>query len=48
MIDPARPEVVMLYINEIQPDQRPVMITGDHKNTALTIASGEIYKEGKV
>jgi Ca2+-transporting ATPase len=47
MIDPARPEVVDAVIKCNTAGIRAVMITGDHKSTALAIAREiGIYKEG--
>ena len=49
MIDPARPEVIDAVNKCNTAGIRPVMITGDHKNTALAIAREiGIYKEGDV
>jgi Ca2+-transporting ATPase len=49
MIDPARPEVVDAVAKCNTAGIRPVMITGDHKGTALAIAREiGIYREGDV
>lgn len=49
MIDPARPEVVQAVNKCNSAGIRPVMITGDHKSTALAIAREiGIYKEGDI
>lgn len=38
MIDPVRPEVVDAIVEAKQAGIRPIMITGDHKDTAVAIA----------
>lgn len=38
MIDPVRPEVVDAIVNAREAGIRPIMITGDHKDTAVAIA----------
>lgn len=49
MIDPARPEVVDAVAKCNTAGIRPVMITGDHKSTALAIAREiGIYRDGDV
>lgn len=49
MIDPARPEVIDAVARCNTAGIRPVMITGDHKSTALAIAREiGIYRDGDV
>jgi len=49
MIDPARPEVLDAVARCNSAGIRPVMITGDHKSTALAIAKEiGIYREGDI
>lgn len=49
MIDPARPEVLDAVARCNTAGIRPVMITGDHKGTALAIAREiGIYREGDI
>jgi len=49
MIDPARPEVIDAVARCRSAGIRPVMITGDHKNTAIAIAREiGIYNEGDI
>jgi Ca2+-transporting ATPase len=49
MIDPARPEVIDAVAKCNTAGIRPVMITGDHKSTALAIAREiGIFREGDV
>ena len=47
MIDPPRPEAVKAVETAIKVGMKPIMITGDHKITALAIAKEmNIYKDG--
>ena len=49
MIDPARPEVLDAVAKCNTAGIRPIMITGDHKSTALAIAREiSIFKDGDV
>ncbi|NMC37177.1 MAG: calcium-translocating P-type ATPase, PMCA-type [Bacteroidales bacterium] len=49
MIDPARPEVVDAVLKCNTAGIRPVMITGDHKSTAMAIAREiGIFREGDI
>lgn len=49
MIDPARPEAKKAVAKCIQAGITPIMITGDHKLTAIAIAKEVgIYKEGDI
>ena len=49
MIDPARPEVIDAVAKCNTAGIRPIMITGDHKSTAMAIAREiGIYREGDV
>jgi Ca2+-transporting ATPase len=49
MIDPARPEVIDAVAKCNTAGIRPIMITGDHKSTAMAIARKiGIYREGDV
>ncbi len=49
MIDPPRPEAAKAVETAIKVGMKPIMITGDHKITALAIAKEmNIYKDGDV
>ena len=49
MIDPARPEVIDAVAKCNTAGIRPIMITGDHKSTAMAIAREiGIYREGDI
>ena len=49
MIDPARPEVIDAVVKCNTAGIQPVMITGDHKSTAMAIAREiGIYREGDI